>query len=135
MPRIVVGYDGSEAAWRGLERAAQLGSGEGEVLVVTAAPLLYPTQRAGEIVDPSEAEEARRLLDEARAELERQGIAARTEEAAGDAADAIIEAARESRADLVVVGTRGRSAAVGLLLGSVSMKVVQDAPCDVLVVR
>jgi nucleotide-binding universal stress UspA family protein len=135
LPQIVIGYDGSDAARRALERAAGLAATSGTALVVTAAPLLYPTRRAGDIVDPQDSEEAQRLLDEARDELRRRGVRARTHEAAGDPGDAIIEAARESKADLVVVGTRGRSTAVRLLLGSVSTKVVQEAPCDVLVVR
>jgi nucleotide-binding universal stress UspA family protein len=133
--RIVIGYDGSDGARRALERAAGCASSDGTTLVVTAAPLLYPTRRAGDIVDPPESKEAQRVLKEARDELGRRGVPARTHEAAGDAGDAIIEVARESNADLVVVGTRGRNTAARVLLGSVSSKVVQGAPCDVLVVR
>ena len=53
----------------------------------------------------------------------------------GDAGDSITTAAEAEQADLVVVGTRGRSAAGRMLLGSVSDHVVRHAPCPVLVVR
>jgi nucleotide-binding universal stress UspA family protein len=53
----------------------------------------------------------------------------------GDAGDSITAAAEAEQADLVVVGTRGRSAAGRMLLGSVSDHVVRHAQCPVLVVR
>jgi nucleotide-binding universal stress UspA family protein len=70
-----------------------------------------------------------------RALLAAHGAGAETKDAAGDAGEAIIEAAEDADADLVVVGTRRRNVAARLLLGSVSTKVVHTAPCDVLVVR
>ncbi|MEX1295931.1 MAG: universal stress protein [Candidatus Limnocylindrales bacterium] len=53
----------------------------------------------------------------------------------GDAGDSIAAAAEAEHADLVVVGTRGRSGAERMLLGSVSDHVVRHAECPVLVVR
>jgi nucleotide-binding universal stress UspA family protein len=53
----------------------------------------------------------------------------------GDPGDAIAAAAEAEHADLVVVGTRGRSGAERMLLGSVSDHVVRHAECPVLVVR
>jgi nucleotide-binding universal stress UspA family protein len=52
----------------------------------------------------------------------------------GDAAEQIIEIARRKNADAVVLGRRGRGRLAGLLLGSVSQKVVSLAPCTVVVV-
>ena len=53
----------------------------------------------------------------------------------GDPGDSIAEAAEAEQADLVVVGTRGRSGAERMFLGSVSDHVVRHATCPVLVVR
>lgn len=53
----------------------------------------------------------------------------------GDPATVILEIARRESVDLVVVGSHGRSGFERFLLGSVSGRVVQHAPCDVLVVK
>lgn len=53
----------------------------------------------------------------------------------GRAASAIIDEARDFRADLVIVGSRGHGTIASLLLGSVSSEVVDHASCPVLVAR
>jgi nucleotide-binding universal stress UspA family protein len=53
----------------------------------------------------------------------------------GDAGRLIVAKAKETGANLVVVGSRGLSGVSSLLMGSVSTHVVQAAPCSVLVVR
>lgn len=53
----------------------------------------------------------------------------------GSPAEVILDLARESVADLVVVGTRGLSGVKRLLLGSVAERVMRDAKCPVMVVR
>ena len=53
----------------------------------------------------------------------------------GDAADVICRVAERLRADVVVVGSHGRTGLGRLFLGSVSEHVVRHAPCPVLVVR
>jgi nucleotide-binding universal stress UspA family protein len=47
----------------------------------------------------------------------------------------IIEYAKETEADIIVLGTHGRSALMQMLLGSVAERVVRKAPCPVLTVR
>lgn len=47
---------------------------------------------------------------------------------------AIARAARKHRADVVVVGTRGRTGLPRLLLGSVAARIIAEAPCPVLAV-
>ena len=133
MRNIILGYDGSEAARRALDRVAELANG-GSVTVVAAVHVMPQFGRAPSQIDPDEIDERRRELHEAKAALEAKGIEAHAVEAHGDPAEAIIEAA-EKGADLVVVGTRGANLASRVLLGSVSTKVVHEAPCDVLVVR
>ncbi|WP_425089854.1 universal stress protein [Stappia sp.] len=53
----------------------------------------------------------------------------------GDYAKSILETAEEVGADLIVMGSRGLGGLKGLLLGSVSNKVVQHASCSVIAVR
>jgi nucleotide-binding universal stress UspA family protein len=52
----------------------------------------------------------------------------------GGAAHAIAEAAKAREADLIVVGTRGHTPLGGLLLGSVTQRLLHIAPCPVLAV-
>jgi nucleotide-binding universal stress UspA family protein len=53
----------------------------------------------------------------------------------GDTARAILRVAREAAADLIVLGTHGRTGLPRLLLGSVAEQVVRAAPCPVLTVK
>jgi nucleotide-binding universal stress UspA family protein len=53
----------------------------------------------------------------------------------GDPAEQIIKQAKAVKTDLIVMGTRGRSALKGLLLGSVASKVLAHASTPVTVVR
>ena len=49
--------------------------------------------------------------------------------------EVIVEVARSSRADLIIVGTHGRSGVAHAVIGSVAERVVRSAPCPVLTVR
>ncbi len=53
----------------------------------------------------------------------------------GQAATAIVQHAEECRADLIIMGTHGRSGLAHMLLGSVAEKVVRTAACPVLTIR
>lgn len=53
----------------------------------------------------------------------------------GHPAQDIIDFAAEEKTDLIIMGSRGLSPMEGLLLGSVSTKVLQHAPCAVTIVR
>jgi len=58
----------------------------------------------------------------------------RTWSGSGDVAQTIIETAKREKADIIIVGRRGRGQLADLLLGSVSQKLVSLAPAPVLVV-
>ena len=52
-----------------------------------------------------------------------------------DPRHAVVDAAKELKADLIVIGTHGRKGLKRALLGSVAESVVRNAPCPVLTVR
>jgi len=132
--KIVVGYDGSEHGKRALERAVAMGGDENQILVVAAAESHARTGiTQGAHLDPSEIEQRRGDLEEARSFLSERGVDAETIEGQGDPGAVIVNAAED--ADLVIVGSRGLNSIQRILLGSVSSKVVHRAKCDVLVVR
>ncbi|MDF2749940.1 MAG: universal stress protein [Gaiellaceae bacterium] len=120
---IVVGYDGSEAARRALDRAADLVDGYGSTLAVVT------------VTGRDEDDATTATLDDARERLLARHVTASYVEQVGEPADRLVEAATSRGADLLVVGRRDHGALERLVLGSVSTKVLHGAPCDVLVVR
>jgi nucleotide-binding universal stress UspA family protein len=128
----VVGYDGSDASRRALGRAAELADEGATVVAVHAAASVYGDAAPGP-ADPDEEARAEVLLQEARQLLGDRGVEAEVRTPVGPAAEALVAAAKEIGAELIVVGRRRSPAAH--LLGSVSSKVVREAACDVLVVR
>jgi nucleotide-binding universal stress UspA family protein len=126
---FVVGYDGSDAARRGLARVREMGARGTRVLVVLVDADLrsagVSSELAGGEFDAQRlGEEASGLLDAA------EDVRVEIRTTAGDPAVVLVEVA----ADLLVVGRRGIDFVSRTLLGSVAQRVVQQAPCDVLVV-
>jgi nucleotide-binding universal stress UspA family protein len=79
--------------------------------------------------------DAQRHLDRLLARAKRAGVRGRTLLLEGIPHDRIVRAARARRADLLVIGTHGRTGLAGMLLGSVAARVIALAPCPVLTVR
>jgi len=79
--------------------------------------------------------EHQRLADEAAVRLQKAGRQATARVVQGDPAAELLRVASESEADLIVVGTHGRTGLRRLFAGSVARNVMVHAPCSVLVVR
>jgi len=75
------------------------------------------------------------IVDNALLKLEGSKLKVRTELLEGPEAESILKAAQDLEADLIVMGTRGLGAVKGLLIGSVSRKVLHYASCPVMVVH
>ncbi len=80
-------------------------------------------------------EEATRIAADAAERLRSAGREAEIEVREGDAASEIIAAAKDRQADLVVIGSRGRSGLTRMMLGSVARNVLVGTASSVLVVR
>ena len=74
-------------------------------------------------------------LKEARALLDGAKIAYRHHIGVGEPAATVIDFARETQCDQIVMGTHGRGTVAGALLGSVAAEVVHAAPVPVLLVK
>jgi nucleotide-binding universal stress UspA family protein len=148
MRRIVLAWDGSECARVAAEILKTWPMFHGaEVQVVSVAEIDFPwwtgfpgTSSAQLMPMYVEAAEAARqqhadLAERMAGELEAAGFAAKAVPREGDPAGQIIAAANAAGADLIVVGTHGRTGLQRLLLGSVARNVVHHAAASVLVVR
>jgi nucleotide-binding universal stress UspA family protein len=141
MKRILAATDGSHGAERAVELAAELAhSLDGTLLILTVADDLAGgalNALARSERDLGEAVEllVHQTLNHARTCAVRAGAThIETLSGWGDPTQSIINFARQHHADAIVVGRRGRGQLTGLLLGSVSQKLVTLAPCPVIVV-
>ena len=145
--QIVVGTDGSAGANIAVDAAIELARLTGATLHVVhahkviAGYQLAAAADAGMVpIDVTESNNAihadgQHICDAAVERAGKVGVRAETHCVSGDAVDALISIATDSKADLVVVGNRGMTGARRFLLGSVPNRVSHHAPCSVLIVR
>ena len=134
---ILWATDGSQQADRALDYAIQIAQHDHTQLhVVHVVEKLVAGRIAGQNVSLREPDVVAKIRAQA------EGVRARgitptlhvVAEASGHVAGRIAEVADESGADLIVVGTRGHSALGGLLLGSVTQRLLHVATCPVLAI-
>lgn len=128
---VLVPLDGSELAEQALVLAAEVASACGaRVVLVSVVATAIDEEQAAAV----EAGVTGYLEDVAGA-LRAKGLAVTARHHAGDPAEQILAAAEDEQADLIVMGTHGRSGVQLLWLGSVATKVVQSSRHPVLLVR
>ena len=141
---IVVGTDGSETANEAVRQAIDLAKATGAKVELVSAYEPVSQQRLREeqqqapgdmqwMVNPREDVDA--TLKDAGEQAEEAGVQVEVFARQGDPADAILDVAEETKADLIVVGNKGMTGARRFLLGSVPNKVSHHAPCSVLIIR
>lgn len=133
---IVWASDGSEHADRALDYARKLAEANSARLLAVHVREITVGRGAGYPVQLDEEEVERKIQGQAK-DLKDAGINASYEQVAataGGAAHALADTANEVGAQLVVVGTRGQGPLSGLLLGSVTQRLLHIAPCPVLAV-
>lgn len=144
--RIVVPLDGSPTAERALEHALPLAqTGSAEIILVRAeeplVSLLEPANPEAAVAVAETAavierthEDVEQYLASTSDRVRTAGLRVRSENPQGHTAHAIVEVARDARADLIVLTTHGRSGVARVVFGSVAEEVVRKAPCPVLVI-
>ncbi len=142
---VVAATDLSEPSLPAIAEGAAAAKRSGARLVVVSVlewPGAMPTPAAGMFgavpaIPPAEV--VQEVRDALRSTLEQAMARAGAEGEArvidGSASDAIVGIADELHAELIVVGTRGRTGLARLALGSVAERVIRSASCSVLTVR
>jgi nucleotide-binding universal stress UspA family protein len=142
--RIVVGTDGSETAGEAVRQALDLAKLAGATISIVSAFSPIPERKVKDQQREAPAdvqyelgprEDVNLILDAAAADARKEGIEVQTHPMEGDPAEAILNVAESTKADLIVVGNKGMTGARRFVLGSVPNNISHHAPCSVIIVR
>jgi len=140
--KILHPTDFSECAEEARGEAIRLARGLGAELIVLHVAVEAPLyseglMRKGELQKVYEAQRrwSEQTLEALAAKVREAGVAARWTVSTGVPFKEIVKAAAAEQADLIVMGTHGRTGLDRLLLGSVADRVIRSAGCPVLTVR
>ncbi|MGX9607390.1 MULTISPECIES: universal stress protein [Acinetobacter] len=140
---ILVPVDGSETSYAAVTKAVELAKAFGSKVTVAQVLTLDP-YIASEYISAGQTndliERARvsilKTLDEAKAKFQEQGVAVESRLLEGQVIHReIARAATEMNADLIVMGSHGRTGLKKLFLGSVAQSVLGEGNVPVLIVR
>lgn len=141
--RILIGVDESPHSKAAVEFVKKMiWPKDTQVTVLSVAPRVVPSYAeiyGGAPLSAQATESGIRthqvLASTAEQSLQAARLDSKSEVVEGDPRLELIDAARRERADLLVVGSHGRTGLSKLLMGSVASHVVTHAPCSVLVVK
>ena len=145
MKKILVPIDGSAASRKAAEKAIETAkekSAELTFIYVVNNPDVmsdgqYGIRTRDDILNlrASTEETGCKFLEKFVSELETDNVAVKKEVVSGQPDDEIVKLAKEGEFDLIVMGRRGFSRITRFFVGSVTQRVISDAPCPVLVVQ
>lgn len=148
--KLLVAIDGSEHAWKALDLATNLAkASKAELIILHVIPHEPMPEGLAQFAKAEgisiEEEKGRyhasrgigdRIANEAEARVRKNGLERVTRRIAeGNPTERIVAMAGAEGVDMVFVGSRGLSDAKGLLMGSVSHKVMHLAPCTCVAVK
>jgi nucleotide-binding universal stress UspA family protein len=134
---IVCGVDDSSGARKAVRVADDLAQELGARLVLAhgapvAPSVMYGVPFDNDAFQREAMEDARKLLEEVASTCTAAEVSQRAE--LGAPIEVLVRVLEQERADLLVVGTRGRGAMRSVLLGSVAHEMLAVSPCPVVVV-
>ena len=134
---ILVAVDGSEQSYNAVGEATEIAKrNEAKLVILTVKDInrYYGMAGAGRIETPGLDRIAEDILVKA-AKLVKNEVEVRTEEIAGNPKHRIVKFAEEEGVDLIVIGSTGAGFFDKLMLGSTTRYVVDNATCNVMIVR
>jgi nucleotide-binding universal stress UspA family protein len=140
--RILVATDFTDSSKPAFEEAIELAQRNGSELLIGHA-YQPPIMTQADAVAPGVYDEwdrnlrfgVEQKLQELVNDAKKNGILAKPLVLTGAPNEAIVDAAKENKADLVVMGTHGRKGVSRFFLGSVASRVISTSPCPVMTVR
>jgi nucleotide-binding universal stress UspA family protein len=136
--KIIWATDGSESADKALDIAKMLAApGGGELVAVHCVELTLPGKGGASYPVAANEDDLKSKIERQVGEVSGEGITATLESTrakVGGAAHAIAAAASAHESDAIVVGTRGHTPIAGLLVGSVTQRLLHISPCPVIAV-
>jgi len=140
MRTILLPVDGSENSSRAVQRAIKLcKEGDVKLHVVTVFPPIVSGNVksffSAEELQSYYREEGEKALSPAKALLDTAGVSYESEVLVGPIAQTIADYANKKQADTILMGTRGLGTVTGMLLGSVTTKVLSLVDIPVLLVK
>lgn len=143
MQRILFASDFSKASAKAFATAVTLAKAtHAEMMIlhvlVPFTPLVPEAYIGGTTLDQLDADARRwgqQQLAKLTAKAKNGGLRAGGLTMTGDPAEQIVRAARTKHADLIVLGTHGRTGLNRFFVGSVAQRVIASAPCPVVTVR
>jgi nucleotide-binding universal stress UspA family protein len=136
--KILVPVDGSPYSLKAVESACDLAKAQppAEVVLLAVTPDLLDLEDEGHYVADKLRRQAEGALTLAKTKAQEKGISATSLLATGvSVAEEICQVAKDQKANLVVIGSRGLGAKTRFFLGGTASKVVTYCPCSVLVVK
>ena len=136
--KILVPYDGSHHSERALETAIHMAQTDG-----ASIHILYAYDKLPDYLGEPNLQEvlnrvltaARELMESAAQQAHDKGVEVTTDVLEGPPAEAILRVAEAEDFDLIIMGSRGLGHLKGLLLGSVSERVLRQAKIPVMIMR
>ena len=143
MRRVLHATDFSAASSRAFKRAVDIAKARGaELLLVHVLPPVFPVVADGyvspkvyEDLEAATRADGQKRLDRLARRARASGARVKSLLLEGVPHERIAQAARARKADMVVIGTHGRTGFAKLVLGSVASRVLAISPCPVLTVR
>ena len=137
---ILVALDGSPAGQKALDRAVEMArAGDAKLhaayIVETGLFSSLPTDNTVEIMYNVLQKEGDAVLDKAKTDAAAHGVTLTTHIKFGHAGSEVISLADKLKADLIIVGSHGKSQTDRLLIGSVSTFIVTHSRVSTMVVR
>jgi nucleotide-binding universal stress UspA family protein len=135
--QILVCCDGSKYSEKAIRTACNLAKlHESELTLIH----VIDKTRKSDILAGSEYTEilrkyAKEVMENAQKITNQEGIKAKTITKEGNVANEIVKYSKESKADLIIIGSKGLGAVVKFLLGSISSKIANHSLCSVLIVK